>query len=74
MRAQQIRKFDMLRRVRQFLDAFAVRLADVNATSARQELDEIVREMGVQRELAGHEHVEREGRDGDASGFCVAIS
>ncbi|HZI42391.1 MAG TPA: hypothetical protein VFD67_11825 [Gemmatimonadaceae bacterium] len=47
MIAQQIRKFDMLRRVQQFLDAFAAKLGVVNATAARKELDQLVEEMGV---------------------------
>ena len=47
MKAQQIRKFDMLRRVQQFLDEFAVKLSVVNATAARKELDQLVEEMGV---------------------------
>ena len=47
MIAQQIRKFDMLRRVQQFLDLFAAKLGVVNATAARKELDQLVEEMGV---------------------------
>jgi hypothetical protein len=47
MRAQQIRKFDMLRRVQQFLDEFAAKLGAVNATAARKELDQLVEEMGI---------------------------
>jgi len=47
MIAQQIRKFDMLRRVQQFLDLFAAKLGAVNATAARKELDQLVEEMGV---------------------------
>ena len=47
MIAQQIRKFDMLRRVQQFLDEFAVKLFAVNAAAARKELDQLVEEMGV---------------------------
>jgi hypothetical protein len=47
MIAQQIRKFDMLRRVRQFLDEFAVTLFAGNAAAARKELDQLVEEMGV---------------------------
>jgi hypothetical protein len=47
MRAREIRKFDMLRRVRQFLDEFAATLGAVNATAARKELDRLVREMGI---------------------------
>ena len=47
MRAQQIRKFDMLRRVRHFLDDFAAKLGAVNATAARKELDKLVDEMFV---------------------------
>jgi hypothetical protein len=47
MRAQQIRKFDMLRRVQQFLDEFAVELFAVNAAAARKQLDQLVEEMGV---------------------------
>ena len=47
MKAQQIRKFDMLRRIQQFLDAFAAKLVAVNATAARKELDQLVEQMGV---------------------------
>ena len=47
MRAQQIRKFDMLRRVQQFLDSFAAKLTVVNATAARKELDQLVLDMGA---------------------------
>lgn len=47
MNAKDIRKFDMLRRVQQFLDAFTAKLAAVNATAARKELDTLVAEMGV---------------------------
>jgi len=45
MKKQQIRKFDMLRRVQQFLDEFAVKLFAVNAAAARKELDTLVEEM-----------------------------
>ena len=45
MRAQQIRKFDMLRRVQQFLDEFAVPLFAANAAAARKELDQLVEDM-----------------------------
>lgn len=37
----------MLRRVQQFLDAFAAKLVTVNATAARKELDTLVQEMGA---------------------------
>ena len=47
MIAQQIRKYDMLRRVEQFMDAFAAQLTVVNTTAARQELDQLVKDMGV---------------------------
>jgi len=47
MISQQIRKYDMLRRVQQFMDAFAAQLTVVNATAARQELDQLVKDMGV---------------------------
>ena len=47
MKAQQIRKFDMLRRVQQFLDEFAVKLFAANAAAARKEFDQLVEEMGV---------------------------
>ena len=47
MRAEQTRKFDMLRRVQQFLDGSAANLGTVNATAARTELDALVAEMGV---------------------------
>jgi len=47
MIAQQIRKFDMLRRVQQFMDAFAAELTVVNATAARKELDQLVKNMGT---------------------------
>ena len=45
MIAQEIRKFDMLRRVQQFLDEYAVKLFAVNAAAARKELDTLVEEM-----------------------------
>jgi hypothetical protein len=47
MIAQQIRKFDMLRRVQQFLDEFAAKLFGVNAPTARKALDQIVEDMRV---------------------------
>ena len=47
MIAQQIRKFDMLRRVQQFLDEFAVTLFAGNAAAARKALDQIVEDMRV---------------------------
>ena len=47
MIAQEIRKFDMLRRVQRFLDGAAAKLHSVNATAARKELDQLVAEMGV---------------------------
>ena len=47
MKAEQIRKFDMLRRVQQFLDEFAVKLFAVNAAAARKALDQLVEEMVV---------------------------
>ena len=47
MIAQQIRKFDMLRRVQQFLDTHAALLDAVNATLARKELDQLVAEIGA---------------------------
>ena len=53
MRAQEIRKFDMLRRVQQFLDEFAAKLGAVNATAARRELDTIVKEMGANETAQG---------------------
>jgi hypothetical protein len=46
MIAQQIRKFDMLRRIQRFMDAFAAELGVVNATAARKELDQLVKDMG----------------------------
>ena len=45
MRVEQIRKFDMLRRVQQFLDEFAVRLFAANAAAARKALDQLVADM-----------------------------
>jgi hypothetical protein len=45
MIAQQIRKFDMLRRVQQFLDDFAVKLFAAYAAAARQALDQVVADM-----------------------------
>ena len=51
MRAQQIRKFDMLRRVQHFLDDYAATLGAVNATAARKELDKLVDEMFVNETL-----------------------
>src|SRR5436305_434421 len=47
MIAQQIRQFDMLRRVRQFLDDFAARLGALNASGARKQFDQLVEEMGL---------------------------
>jgi hypothetical protein len=47
MIAQQIRKFDMLRRIQQFMDTFAALLTVVNATAARKELDQLVKDMGT---------------------------
>jgi hypothetical protein len=47
MESKQVRKFDMLRRVQQFLDDSAVKLPGVNATAARKELDAIVQEMAL---------------------------
>jgi len=47
MRARDIRKFDMLRRVQGFLDDYAASLGVVNATGARKEFDQLVREMGI---------------------------
>jgi hypothetical protein len=47
MRTQQIRKFDMLRRVQQFLDEFAVKLFAAIAAAARQALDQPVEDMRV---------------------------
>src|SRR5690242_6683804 len=45
MIAQQIRKFDMLRRVQQFLDEFAVKLFAATAAAARKALDQLVEDM-----------------------------
>ena len=47
MRVQQIRKFDMLRRVQQFLDEFAAKLFGATAAAARQALDQVVEDMRV---------------------------
>ncbi len=47
MKAQQIRKFEMLRRVQQFLDAFAAKLFGATAAAARQALDQLVEDMRV---------------------------
>ena len=47
MRVQQIRKFDMLRRVEQFLDDFAAKLFGATAAAARQALDQLVEDMRV---------------------------
>ena len=47
MIAQQIRKFDMLRRVQQFLDEFAAKLFGAAAAAARQALDLLVEDMRV---------------------------
>jgi hypothetical protein len=51
MRAEQIRKFDMLRRVQQFLGTWAARLGGVAATAAKKELDAVTREMGGNESL-----------------------
>jgi hypothetical protein len=45
MKVQQIRKFDMLRRVQQFLDEFAAKLFGATAAAARQALDQLVEDM-----------------------------
>jgi len=45
MRVRQIRQFDMLRRVQQFLDDFAVKLFAATAAAARQALDQLVADM-----------------------------
>jgi hypothetical protein len=47
MLSQDIRRFDMLRHVQQFLDGSAAELGTVNATAARKELDQLVQDMGV---------------------------
>jgi len=47
MKVQQIRKFDMLRRVQQFLDDFAATLFGATAPAARQALDQVVEDMRV---------------------------
>ena len=47
MDSHQVRKFDMLRRVQQFLDKSAAPLAAVNATAARKELDALVKELAA---------------------------
>ena len=47
MIAQQIRKFDMLRRVQQFLDEFAAKLFGATASAARLALDQLVEDMRV---------------------------
>jgi hypothetical protein len=47
MRVQQIRKFDMLRRVQQFLDEFAAKLFGATAPAARKALDQVVEDMRV---------------------------
>lgn len=47
MKAPQIRKFDMLRRVQQFLNDYTAQLAVVNASAARRDLDHLVAEMGL---------------------------
>jgi hypothetical protein len=47
MKKQQIRKFDMLRRVQQFLDEFAVKLFAATAAAARKALDQLVEDMRV---------------------------
>jgi len=47
MRVRQIRQFDMLRRVQQFLDDFAVKLFAATAAAARQALDQLVQDMRV---------------------------
>lgn len=47
MRSEQTRKFDMLRRVQYFMNDSGATLANVNATAARKELDQLVQDMGV---------------------------
>jgi hypothetical protein len=51
MKAQEVRQYDMLRRVRQYLNDFSATLAIVNATAARKELDELVKQMGINEAL-----------------------
>lgn len=53
MKGQQSRKFDMLRRVQRYLDDAGAKLAAVNATAARKELDGIVREMAINEAAEG---------------------
>ena len=47
MKGREIRKFDMLRRVQQFLDEFAVTMFAARAAATRKEFDQVVEEMGV---------------------------
>jgi hypothetical protein len=54
MKGQQSRKFDMLRRVQRYLDDAGAKLAVVNATAARKELDGIVQEMAINEAEEGN--------------------
>jgi len=62
MRAQQIRTFDMLRRVQQFLDDFAAKLGAVNTTAARKEFDKLVEEMGVNESTQAFSRLNAKGQ------------
>ena len=47
MIAQEIRKYDMLRRVQDFLVTWAAKLGAINSTTAKQELDALTQEMAA---------------------------
>ena len=61
MKGHQSRKFDMLRRVQRYLDDAGAKLAAVNATAARKELDGIVEEMAINEAAEGNSVLSAKG-------------
>lgn len=61
MKGQQSRKFDMLRRVQRYLDDAGAKLAVVNATAARKELDGIVQEIAINEAEEGNSVLNAKG-------------
>jgi hypothetical protein len=62
MKAYQIRKFAMLRRVQQFMDDYAASLAGVNASAVRKELDQLVAEMGLNESIQAWSTLDAKGK------------
>jgi hypothetical protein len=62
VKTQLSRKFDMLRRVQQYLDDAGAKLAGVNATAARKELDGIVTAMAVNEAEEGNSALNAKGQ------------